>query len=243
MKWVFRKNLPANQKAFTLIEVSVALVIFGMITATVLVVMNRAVDTIADWQMKMDAFEVARENMEKLLSQGTVVDMVEYGTSEKNLGIEWEKTTESFYEPISNLMWMRAVCTAHFTDSQGKEQKIELTHWLTSLSKEQVKQVLAWQSQQNLLAAKDANEKSQGQSNKQQNGQQQQEQSQEQQQQEQSQEQQQQEQTKQSSQQADAEAWAQMEKDFGPPPEGYKNWGEVPAEQFLKAVTGKLGNK
>jgi prepilin-type N-terminal cleavage/methylation domain-containing protein len=87
-------------RGFTLIEVSVALVILGMISATVLVVVNRAMDTVAAWQTKMEAFEVARENMEKVLAQSSVTDKVEYGTSEKYPDINWETTIESFYEPI-----------------------------------------------------------------------------------------------------------------------------------------------
>ena len=130
------------RKAFTLIEISVVLIILGMIIATVFVVINRAVETVADWQTKIEAFEIARENMEKLLSQKSLSDIVEFGTSEKNPDIKWETTVESFYEPISNRMWMRAVCKSEYADSNGQEQKVELIHWLTSLSEKQISQVL-----------------------------------------------------------------------------------------------------
>lgn len=139
MKLVFKKNC---RKAFTLIEVTVALIVLGMIAATVLVIINRAMDTVVLWQNKMQAFEIARENMEKILSQPTVTDIVEYGASETNPDITWETTVESFYEPVTNNMWMRAVCDAKFVDSEGQEQKIELTHWLTSLSKDQIEKIL-----------------------------------------------------------------------------------------------------
>ena len=142
MKWVFRKIPLQNRDAFTLIEVTVALIILGMITATVLVVINKAVDTVVMWQTKMEAFEIARENMETLLAKSSVSDMVEYGISEKNPDITWETTVESFYEPITSHMWMRAVCSAGFIDENGEEQKIELIHWLASLNKEQVLQIL-----------------------------------------------------------------------------------------------------
>ena len=142
MKWAFRKNLSVRREAFTLIEVSVALVILGMISATVLVVVNRAMDTVAAWQTKMEAFEVARENMEKVLAQSSVTDKVEYGTSEKYPDINWETTIESFYEPISNRLWIRAVCSAGFTDDSGEEQKIEFTHWITGPDKKQIEQIL-----------------------------------------------------------------------------------------------------
>ncbi|MCX5634098.1 MAG: type II secretion system protein [Phycisphaerae bacterium] len=150
MKWVFKKILflgqnsgqSQNRKAFTLIEVTVALIVFGMIAATVLVVINKAIETVVLWQTKMQAFEITRENMEKILAQSSVTDFVEYGMSETNPDITWETTVSSFYEPLTDQMWMRAVCTAQFVDSEGEEQKIELTHWLTSLNQEQIRQIL-----------------------------------------------------------------------------------------------------
>jgi prepilin-type N-terminal cleavage/methylation domain-containing protein len=178
MKWVFRKNLPANRKAFTLMEVSVALIIVGMIAATVLIVVNRAIDTVVAWQTKMEAFGIARENMEKLLMKSTVGDLIENGISEKNPDISWETTVESFYEPISNRMWARAVCTSKFKDNDGNEQKVELTQWITSMSKEQVKQILESQAQQKQVElAKISEGQTQDQSEQQQNQDQQQEQS------------------------------------------------------------------
>jgi len=136
-------------RGFTLIEVTVALIVFGMIAATVLVVINKAIETVVLWQTKMQAFEITRENMEKILAQSSVTDFVEYGMSETNPDITWETTVSSFYEPLTNQMWMRAVCTAQFVDSEGEEQKIELTHWLTSLNKEQIRQILEQKQREN----------------------------------------------------------------------------------------------
>jgi hypothetical protein len=93
----------------------------------------------------MEAFDIARENMEKILAQPAVSDLVEYGASEENPDIVWETTVEPCYEPITNNMWIRAVCTAKFLDESGQEQKVELIHWLTSLSKEQIQQILEQQ--------------------------------------------------------------------------------------------------
>ena len=138
-----KKNAFAGCRAFTMIEVSVALIILGMIVATVLVIINKAVDTVIVWQTKMQAFEIARENMEQILAKSSVSDMVEYGTSETNPDITWETTVESFYEPITNRMWVRAVCSAEFPDPNGQPQKIELTQWLTGLSEKQIMQILA----------------------------------------------------------------------------------------------------
>lgn len=147
MKWDSKQNT-LSRNGFTLIEMSVALVILGMIIASVFVIINRAVETIGDWQTKIEAFEIARENMEKLLAQKSLSDTIEYGTSETNPDIKWETTVESFYEPVSNKMWMRAICISEFTDSKGEEQKVELTHWLTSLSKKQIMQIMEQQQRE-----------------------------------------------------------------------------------------------
>ena len=125
-----------------MIEVSVALIILGMIAATVLVIINKAVDTVVMWQTKMQAFEIARENMEQILAKPSVSDMVEYGTSETNPDITWETTVESFYEPITSRMWIRAVCSAEFPDPNGEQQKVELTQWLTGLNQKQIMMIL-----------------------------------------------------------------------------------------------------
>ena len=235
MKWVFRKNSLVYRSAFTLIEVSVALIILGMIIATVLVVANRAIDTVVLWQTKMEAFEVVRENMEKILAQSSVSDTVEYGIDGNNPDITWETNIESFYEPITSRMWVRAVCTAQFVDSGGEEQKIELTHWLTSLNKEQVLQILEqkyreMEYQRAMAETLDQNpQNSEQQEQLQQNEQQGQQQT---------------EQSQQTEQDAETLVWKEMDKIIGPPPEGYEHWGQVPEEQFWIAVKkGLSGNK
>jgi prepilin-type N-terminal cleavage/methylation domain-containing protein len=210
MKWVFKKILLQNRRAFTLIEVTVALVILGMITATVLVVVNRAIDTVVLWQTKMQTFDIARENMEKILAQPAVSDSVEYGINEENPNITWKTTIESFYEPVTNNMWIRAVCSAEFTDESGQEQKVELTHWLTSLSKEQIQQILEQKQREKEYYEATAENPGQEQ------------------------------QTGQDQQATDAQTWKEMESWLGPPPEGYEHWGKVPQEQFWKAVMGNI---
>ncbi len=205
MKSVFKKN---ERKAFSMIEVTVALVVLGVIAATVLVIINKAMDTVVLWQNKMQAFEIARENMEKILSQPTVTDMFEYGANEINPDITWESKVESFYEPVTNNMWMRAVCVAKFIDSEGEEQKIELTHWLTSLSKEQVQQILEQQARESQYESTLTGDELQ------------------------------------TEEKTDPEAaWKEMEKLAGPPPQGYENWGQVPEEEFWKAVMNMSSQK
>jgi len=241
MKWVFRKIPKRNRSAFTMIEVTVALVILGMIAATVLVVVNRAIDTVVQWQTKMEAFDIVRENMEKILARSAVSDSVEYGISEENPDITWETTVESFYEPITNNMWARAVCLAKFIDNNGEEQKIELTHWLTSLNKEQVMQILE-QKQREIeyykTIGENPDQKPQDQQQEQATDQQQEQVTDQQdQQQEQTTDQQQ---TEQSQQEAEEQQWKDMESMLGPPPEGYANWGQVPEDVFWKAVMGSF---
>lgn len=38
-------------------------------------------------------------------------------------------------------MWIRGVCAAMYEDTAGEKQNVELTHWLTDLSKEQLMQL------------------------------------------------------------------------------------------------------
>ena len=92
----------------------------------------------------MKAFEVARENMETLLSQNTVEQMVEYGTSDKYPEIKWQTTVELFYEPIieQTQIWVRGICSAEYTDSAGEKRTVELTNWLTCLTREQLIQMI-----------------------------------------------------------------------------------------------------
>jgi prepilin-type N-terminal cleavage/methylation domain-containing protein len=168
MKYHYKKHC-ALVNGFTLVEMSVAIVILGMIIATVFTVINRAIETVSEWQTKMEAFEIARDNMEKLLAQKSLSDKLEYGTSETNPDITWETTVESFYEPVSNQMWMRAVCVSEFKDSSGEDQKIELTHWLTSLTKKQIMQIMEQQQREQTYAETVGEDSSQNGENQNQN--------------------------------------------------------------------------
>jgi excisionase family DNA binding protein/prepilin-type N-terminal cleavage/methylation domain-containing protein len=130
------------RKAFSLLETVMALAILALISSSVFVVINRCMTSMADSALRMEAFEVARDNMEKLLALNSVQEMVEYGSSEKNPDIQWQTTVESFYEPLTSRMWIRAVCEAEYTDMAEEVQTVELTHWLTSLTKKQVLKVV-----------------------------------------------------------------------------------------------------
>jgi len=97
----------------------------------------------ADSVLRMQAFEVARKNMEELLTSDSVAESVEYGDSDRYPDIQWQTTVEAFYEPLTARMWIQAICSTEYTDSAGEVQTVELTHWLTDLTKAQLLQILA----------------------------------------------------------------------------------------------------
>lgn len=146
---VTSRALRSGRRAgFSLIEVVTALSILALAASSVLVVIDRCVASTSDSMLRMHAFETARDNMEKLLTSNSVEETVEYGASEKYPDIEWETVVETFYEPISNRMWVRAVCSAEYKDSQGEAQTVELTHWLTNVSKQQLLKLMEQQEQE-----------------------------------------------------------------------------------------------
>ena len=137
-----------NKKAFTLAETVAALVILAFISTSVLVVINRCMASAVDSILRMQAFEVARRNMEELLSSDTAEESVEYGNSEMYPDIQWETVVEPFYVPLDKKMWIQAICSAEYTDSEGQVQTVELTHWLTDVSKAELLQILAQQEEE-----------------------------------------------------------------------------------------------
>jgi hypothetical protein len=119
--------------------------LLGIIIGSVMTLMNRYVEAVMDMQLREQAFEIARGNMETLLAESKLSDTSEYGTSETYPDIEWDTVVEPFYEPVTNQMWIRAVCSAEFKDTKGEFQNIELEHWIINLTAAQVKQILAQQ--------------------------------------------------------------------------------------------------
>lgn len=131
-----------TKPAFSLVETVTALIILALISSSVLVVINRCTTSIVDSTLRMQAFELSRENMETLLSKSSVSEMAEYGTSDRYPEIQWQTTVGTFYEPLTARMWIQAVCSAEYTDSAGEQQTVELTHWLTDLTKEQFLEII-----------------------------------------------------------------------------------------------------
>ncbi|MBN2315188.1 MAG: prepilin-type N-terminal cleavage/methylation domain-containing protein [Sedimentisphaerales bacterium] len=136
------KPYNTREKAFSLVEVMTALAILALTSSSVLVVIDRCASSAATSALKMQAFEVARENMEALLASPSVQESVDYGESDKYPAISWQTSVETFYEPVTARMWLRGVCSAQYSDPNGNEQTVELTHWLTDLSKEQLLQMM-----------------------------------------------------------------------------------------------------
>jgi len=139
-------------KAFSLTEVLTALTILALMSSSVFVVIDRCITSSTNSVLQMHAFEVARENMEALLTKDSVQENFDSGTSDKYPEIQWQTVVETFYEPITSSMWLRGVCTAKYIDASEKEQAVELIHWLTGLTKEQLLQIMNQQDEE-LLAA------------------------------------------------------------------------------------------
>jgi len=99
-------------------------------------------ESAADVTLQMQAFEIARENMEQLISTDSVKEYTDFGYSEEHPQIQWQTTVESFFEPITDRLWIQAVCAAEYLDSKGEPKRVELTHWLTDLSTKQILELI-----------------------------------------------------------------------------------------------------
>jgi len=137
----FKKHLNKT-RGFTVIEVATALVILAIIFTTVLTVFKDAMRAVSDDRIKMQAFELARENMERILSQTSVSEKTEYGVSEINPQLEWELRTEPFTDPSGSGTWVKAISAATYLDANDQPKTLELTCWLTKVSKEVSEQMM-----------------------------------------------------------------------------------------------------
>lgn len=132
----------ARESGFSLVEAVTAVIILGLISSGVLVVINRCMTSATNSALRMQAFDVARENMEALLAAEPVKETVEYGSSDKYPGITWQTTVETFHEPVTSRMWVKAVCSAEYTDTEGETQTVELIHWVTDVTKQQLVEIM-----------------------------------------------------------------------------------------------------
>ncbi len=126
---------------FSLVEVVTALMILAFMSSSVWVVINRCMSSAADTTLRMQAFEIARDNMESLLSGETAGVTVEYGVSERYPEVLWKTSIDTAQGPAGGKMWLEAVCESIYVDMAGNVQTVELTHWLTDLTKEQAARV------------------------------------------------------------------------------------------------------
>ncbi len=131
-----------SKGGFTLIEALTALVIVGFICGTVLVVINDCVDSISDQSSRLEAIEVARENIEFLISQSMLKESVETGISEVYPGIEWVMSVEVVQFPMTNKLWMKAVSSANFYNSNNELEEIKFERWLAPLTAQQEKLIM-----------------------------------------------------------------------------------------------------
>ncbi len=149
MSGVLRSASGVNRiRAFTLVESLAATAILAFIGVSVWIILERCMVSAADTIQRTRAFEIARENMEKLLGAASVEEMAEYGVSEQYPDIRWQTAVETFFEPLASRMWVKAVAIAEYTDAAGETKSIELTHWLTDLTEEQTKKLMESREQQ-----------------------------------------------------------------------------------------------
>ncbi len=131
-----------SRSGFTLIEALTALVIVGFTCGTVLVVINDSVDSISDQSSRLEAIEVARENMESMTSQTVLKEFAETGLSELYPNIEWTKTVVVTPFPGASRLWLMATSTANFYNSENELEEVKFESWLAPLTPQQEKLVM-----------------------------------------------------------------------------------------------------
>ncbi len=131
-----------KRRGFTVVEVSAALIVLGIIFSSVLVIFNDATTSISESRIRMEAFEIARDNMERVLTQTSVGEIADYGISEQNPNIEWELRVEPFSDPSGSGTWVKAISSATYPDSNDQPKTLELTCWLGRVSKEIADQMM-----------------------------------------------------------------------------------------------------
>lgn len=135
--------LSGGSSGFTLTEVMASVVVLGFICAGVLAAINRAAESATNSELRTQAFEVAREHMEEVLSERVVRLETDFGTSEKYPGVEWTVSIEEFMEPAKGQSWLKVVSTAEYLGPDGDREDVELEHWLVKLSEEDAEKVKA----------------------------------------------------------------------------------------------------
>jgi prepilin-type N-terminal cleavage/methylation domain-containing protein len=150
------------EPGFSLLEVLTALAILALASSSVLLVIDRCVNSASDSALRMEAFRLVRENLEQVLVRDSVEESIEYGASDLYPDISWETVIEAFPEPVNGQMWVRAICLAEYTDSRDEAQKVELIHWISALTDQQAgallneEEMAKLEAEQILATAEDA---------------------------------------------------------------------------------------
>lgn len=140
-KILTNRSLRIERGGFSLIETSVSIVLLGIITSSLILVFERNLKAITDSTNRMKAHWVARENMEEILANQELLEMVEYGSSEKYPGIEWTKIVEPFANEVNGDLWLRVRCLGHYEDTEGEDRSVELQKWLYKFSQKELQQI------------------------------------------------------------------------------------------------------
>ena len=148
----YNYNAARKSAGFTLIEVVTAVAILAFISSSVVIVIDRSLFSAAEMKMKMNAFQVARENMEQLLAEDSVVEKVEYGTSEEYPYVDYQTTVELTSIEGAKGTWVRATCIAEYPAADGETKKIELVHLLKGLSSTEAAKLKTQKDKQRQIA-------------------------------------------------------------------------------------------
>lgn len=127
---------PSSRRGFTLVEMLVAMILLGLIGSRVITTIDRCMDATQDLTLRRQAFAVARENLEQVLTRLSLEESIEQGVSDQFPAITWETTLETFGEPASGKTWARVICSASFEDENTEPQIVELVHWLTEVKED-----------------------------------------------------------------------------------------------------------
>ena len=144
-KFVFLTT-KTKSKGFSLVELTAAVVVLGIICTGALIIINNSMEKGSDLMWRMKAFGVARENMERLLAKDSISSETDQGFDETYPDITWETRVDTMMR--GEIMWVEAVSKAGYIDSSGEEQTVELFHWLTSVSKKMMEQIIKQQAEE-----------------------------------------------------------------------------------------------
>ena len=130
------------QKGFTVLEALMAVLVIGFVASSIMVVMDNSISSLTEIKLRTQAFELARENMEMMLTGDSVTEISDSGTSDINPEIAWEISIKAQQASSTDgVIWVKAKSSASYRDSNDDLETIEFEQWITSLTKSQSKQI------------------------------------------------------------------------------------------------------